>query len=528
QKIGDTEKVKEIFAEISEEVKNVVLPQTQKKEKTQEETETIDMSGLTNTISELGEAEPIVQQITPQGNETKMLATKEEKAIKYTLQTAANLEKNFIIVAGNLEAHPWVLQVQIEDIKIQAAPLLERKDIIKDGRVIGLEPTSPDQADAMFQMMEAAKATRGILEIYPEMAKNPQDVLKLFADNLETIQKMAKENKKADNTVETVAPSQTEEVFNGTTVNRTFEPQLLTDLNDSQSAKPAQEELPPMPLAQMVEMYTALNSAEQTPETEHKKEALGKQMDKFVADYVAGEVVINQDNIADSYDDMKKLVDLYEPEDKNASIARERLEKEIALYDKNNQLDDIVPEDEKYLANRLEVVKEALKGVELDTYYTNLRFFDNDKKEVPQLNENGEVRADSELAKLLNIVKTTILTEATLEKGSVNSEDIAKRANELLQINTVALIAADLKRTGKNPTTAPEHLEGLKNGQTFMMPQDTMAGFTATNINRQVARLNRLGTKLNNKSGVVQQLYEPIKTIDPLSAERFGKQSEKT
>ena len=283
---------------------------------------------------------------------------------------------------------------------------METKDIIKDGRVIGLEPTSPDQADAMFQMMEAAKATRGILEIYPEMAKNPQDVLKLFADNLETIQKMAKENKKADNTVETVAPSQTEEVFNGTTVNRTFEPQLLTDLNDSQSAKPAQEELPPMPLAQMVEMYTALNSAEQTPETEHKKEALGKQMDKFVADYVAGEVVINQDNIADSYDDMKKLVDLYEPEDKNASIARERLEKEIALYDKNNQLDDIVPEDEKYLANRLEVVKEALKGVELDTYYTNLRFFDNDKKEVPQLNENGEVRADSELAKLLNIVKT--------------------------------------------------------------------------------------------------------------------------
>ena len=530
QKIDDTEKVKEIFAEIGEEVKSVVLPQTQEQEKTQEEPETIDMPDLTNTISEPAEAEPIVQQITPQSHETKMPATNEQKAIKYALQTAADLEKNFIVVAGNLEAHPWVLPDQIETIKKQVAPLLETKDIIKDGRVIGLEPTNPDQADAIFQMMEAAKATRTILDTYPQMAKNPQDVLKLFADNLETIQKTAEENKKDDNTVETPAAQPTEEVINGTIVNRTLEPELLADLNDDRTVEPAQteEELSYIPPARMAEMYAELSKAEPTPETERQKEAIGKRMDKFVADYVAGEIVINQDNIADTYDDMKKVLDLYGPEDKNASIARERLEKEIALYDKNNHLEDITPADETYLTNRLEAVKEALKGVELDTYYTNLRFFDNDKKEVPQLNENGEVRADSELAKLLNIVKSDILTEQTLATGPVDSENVAKRANELLQVNTVALMAADLKRTGEDSTTAPERLEGLKNGQTFMIPQGTMAGFTATNVNEQVARLNRLGTKLNNKSGVVQQLYEPLKTVDPLSAERFGKQPQKT
>ncbi|MBR6675331.1 MAG: hypothetical protein IKL32_05385 [Alphaproteobacteria bacterium] len=530
QKIDDTEKVKEIFAEIGEEVKSVVLPQTQEQEKTQEEPETIDMPDLTNTISEPAEAEPIVQQITPQSHETKMPATNEQKAIKYALQTAADLEKNFIVVAGNLEARPWVLPEQIETIKKQVAPLLETKDIIKDGRVIGLEPTNPDQADAIFQMMEAAKATRTILDTYPQMAKNPQDVLKLFADNLETIQKTAEENKKADNTVETPAAQPTEEVINGTIVNRTLEPELLADLNDDRTAEPAQteEELSYIPPARMAEMYAELSKAEPTPETERQKEAIGKRMDKFIADYVAGEIVINQDNIADTYDDMKKVLDLYGPEDKNASVARERLEKEIALYDKNNHLEDITPADETYLTNRLEAVKEALKGVELDTYYTNLRFFDNDKKEVPQLNENGEIRADSELAKLLNIVKSDILTEQTLATGSVDPENIAKRANELLQVNTVALMAADLKRTGEDPTTAPERLEALKNGQTFMIPQGTMAGFTATNVNEQVARLNRLGTKLNNKSGVVQQLYEPLKTVDPLSAERFGKQPQKT
>ena len=542
QSIDKSKKVKEIFAEIGEEVKSVVLPktqeevksvvlpQTQEQEKTQEEPETIDMPDLTNTISEPAEAEPIVQQITPQSNETKMPATNEQKAIKYALQTAADLEKNFIVVAGNLEARPWVLPEQIETIKKQVAPLLETKDIIKDGRVIGLEPTNPDQADAIFQMMEAAKATRTILDTYPQMAKNPQDVLKLFADNLETIQKTAEENKKADNTVETPAAQPTEEVINGTIVNRTLEPKLLADLNDERTAEPAQteEELSYIPPARMAEMYAELSKAEPTPETERQKEAIGKRMDKFVADYVAGEIVINQDNIADTYDDMKKVLDLYGPEDKNASIARERLEKEIALYDKNNHLEDITPADETYLTNRLEAVKEALKGVELDTYYTNLRFFDNDKKEVPQLNENGEVRADSELAKLLNIVKSDILTEQTLAMGSVDPENVAKRANELLQVNTVALMAADLKRTGEDPTTAPERLEALKNGQTFMIPQGTMAGFTATNVNEQVARLNRLGTKLNNKSGVVQQLYEPLKTVDPLSAERFGKQPQKT
>ena len=542
QGIDNSKKVKEIFAEIGEEVKSVVLPKTQEEvksvvlpktqeqEKTQEEPETIDMPDLTNTISEPAEAEPIVQQITPQSHETKMPATNEQKAIKYALQTAADLEKNFIVVAGNLEARPWVLPEQIEVIKKQAAPLLETKDIIKDGRVIGLEPTNPDQADAIFQMMEAAKATRTILDTYPQMAKNPQDVLKLFADNLETIQKTATENKKADNTVETPAAQPTEEVINGTIVNRTLEPELLADLNDDRTAEPAQteEELSYIPPARMAEMYAELSKAEPTPETERQKEAIGKRMDKFVADYVAGEIVINQDNIADTYDDMKKVLDLYGPEDKNASIARERLEKEIALYDKNNHLEDITPADETYLTNRLEAVKEALKGVELDTYYTNLRFFDNDKKEVPQLNENGEVRADSELAKLLNIVKSDILTEQTLAMGSVDPENVAKRANELLQVNTVALMAADLKRTGEDPTTAPERLEALKNGQTFMIPQGTMAGFTATNVNEQVARLNRLGTKLNNKSGVVQQLYEPLKTVDPLSAERFGKQPQKT
>ena len=596
------EDAKNVFAEIAEEVKTTA----------QENQTTLNQEQVADPVSHTNEVttpefkgESVIQPETSD-NITTSIDTKiettplttEEKAWNQAIKIAAELEKNFIITGGKLQAQPWVLQDQIETIKQHAAPILETKEIVENGRIIGLEPINPEEMDIMLPMIVAAKSTREILNKSPEIGNNLEAVLKIFNEQIA---------KQANTENDDEEPSITN--INGTIVEHNIDPTLLVDLNEPSQPMPsnntelnidddtyssdstldedvanfvknhdkastedifnfikynalknsgnlpknisfntlkkanakkilddildtvpdektdrvqdalnnaAQVTMPIISTAQLVKMYTELEGKKQDPEVDWKKDVVTQQMDTIIADYITGNTIIDQDNIADVYDDMIQMLNLYKGTDRNASIARIRLNQEIALYDKNNNLSSISAKDDQ-LSQRFDQVQALLKDVKFAPYYKKIKFTNDEGNVV-----NNDT-AEKSIQLLKNIVKTVLLIETTLSKDELTPESINTRANELLEINTTALIASDLKFQGKDPKQATDIVDSLKKEQTYEMPRKALVGFTTVTVNKQTGLAKRLATNFGNKADIVNKVSKAVKNLEGQKQTNLGK-----
>ena len=204
------ENTQAVFAEIGQEVETI-----QQEAQQLSQTSPIQENNMTTFV----EAEPENIQLEPETpekeekeeNETKPATkteveatpqdvplTMEEKAWYEGIKIAAELDKNFIIVAGNLRSKPGVSAEKIAEIKQRMASILDTKEIIENDHIIGLEPINQEQVDIIFPMIAATKSTREILDRDFTSEKDMKTILNIFNEQVGKLANATKTNRIAN------------------------------------------------------------------------------------------------------------------------------------------------------------------------------------------------------------------------------------------------------------------------------------------------------------------------------------------
>ena len=297
------------------------------------------------------------------------------------------------------------------------------------------------------------------------------------------------------------------------------------------------------PPSKLVTIYNDLDRNGMT----QRMQSVKKHFDEMLSDYVEGRAVIDQDNIAQLYDGMKEITDIYlsenslvfgenmiasshTPEDEVALAADTLLDKTMREYDQENGLLNLTRDSNTELVNRFNQVEELLKDTEImPSFSQHLQFMDDNKNILPQDNANCEQ------AMLASVVKSTLLNEIVLGNDPIDESlrpTLQNRVSELYEIHTRNLIEKQLENDGINPTEKEEKLntiiDGLKAGQPYAIHRDLMLGFTKAHVDKEMGLISRLGKKVGNDAEITHKMYEPIKNIDAQANTRFRTEQKNT
>ncbi len=279
-----------------------------------------------------------------------------------------------------------------------------------------------------------------------------------------------------------------------------------------------------LPPKALVQLHQELNN-QKNPVFDASEQlmAIEAAMDKQIDDYVNGQTVVNQDNIMDVYSGFSSSIDLRLNQNSNAQKAKTLLENEIRLYDTIHGLNGLSDTDEARLSHRLDEVKNLIDSVfETPDYIHHLHFTDRHGQTVKQIG------SDCEIENLKTIVKDKLLTDITFDFEPLDRSQIKLKSDNLFDTAVVSLIANTLHMRGQNPDEAGQVFQNLKQGQSFDIPQLTLAGASAAYINEQSGLINRVAQKVGKSSSSVHKMSDSIKTIDTMADNRFKEEYPKT
>lgn len=306
---------------------------------------------------------------------------------------------------------------------------------------------------------------------------------------------------------------------------------------DRQLQKEILEVYPPK---RLVDTDKFLAEAEQHAEDDALKQHISNSRqiimetmtDKIDA-YAKGEIIVDQTNIADVYDGANQMFDYVEEKTdndtvkQNIAVSREKLEKEIKIYDETNGFTDLTPEDAAEINKTYDRLTKRIEKnpnvpEEFGNLWNNIEFSDDSQRE--------------ELISLFNeaALKQAARNTAVKHKGAKDDELDAALGAELQQVYTeqfgAMLINNEMLKHSFDKTYTAEQAEidvrnsvvGLTQGQKIQVDNKAMVGNFALYTNNNMGYLNRLGTKIGKTAPVVRKMYDAVKKFDDTCIKRFN------
>lgn len=314
------------------------------------------------------------------------------------------------------------------------------------------------------------------------------------------------------------------------------------------------EALPPHQLAAMAKnidvwLKKQYSPKEATPELKNQLQNLQAQKEILVAamfsktvDYVNGDIVVDQDNVADVYDGAIEMFDYLDkldnlPADTKKAYhdavvdAKAKLEPEIIKYDQDNGLAGIKEADAETLEKSFDTTWKIAEAIDFGKKEQRDTWFGPVGTWLDALKFEGDDAAKKKET-FIETIKLTAARNAAVKNPSADDKTLAEKLKQELDavgaayysslITTDAL--AQLPETATKDQRDQAVAAALANPPPVISDKGLIA-FQAATVNNHVSWLNRLASKshLNNrKATVLNKIYGPLQKIDKTCIARFG------
>jgi len=265
----------------------------------------------------------------------------------------------------------------------------------------------------------------------------------------------------------------------------------------------------------------------------NSRQTLMETMESKINAYANDEIVVDQSNIADVYDGAKLMFDYVEKRSNNDTVktniatSRDKLEKEIKIYDENNGFSDLSASNSAEIYQAYQRATKSSANTpnppeEYASLWNNIEFSD-------------ETQRDENIA-LFNeaALKQAIRNVAVKHKDAKGDKLDTALKDELHAVYTEQLgaliIANEMQKNCTNPKYTPDMaktdmekvIADLQTGKKYQLDNKSLVGNFANYTNDNMGYLNRLGTKIGEKAPVLGSMYDAVKKFDDTCIKRFN------
>ncbi len=315
-----------------------------------------------------------------------------------------------------------------------------------------------------------------------------------------------------------------------------------------EDAQKLAEVLPPHQLVVMckeidTQIQNKKGNKDELEQLAKQKETFVKAMLQKTSDYVEGNTIVDEKNVADVYDGAMEMFDYLDKQTdvqdrpvakikELTSEARAKIKPKIDEYDKINFLIGIKEEDAEKIEQSFDKVWNEIKDLDFE----NEEIAEKYGVPLDKLRSIEFEGSDSEKAEkrktFIDTIKVTVARKVALATLGKNDEEYAQILKEQVEGVTTSYVdtlktTTALSKLSENVTQEQRDNEiaSALQSNPYLVSDGGIATFEAAMVNDHISFLNRLAStdKLKDRAAkVLNKMYGPITNIDKTCISRFG------